>query len=92
MRKMGIRLMEKFVNDAASSRDQTGITSPAPHIREDELVKEFNRLASLVLAVFGHQSPGSHWRLKNDGSLSIKSMLETFASIDEARLYLDLVI
>lgn len=87
----GLRLMQEYI-DTAPKRDYTyGTTSSPPYAIEDELVLQFKRLDLQTLSYYGARTPVDHGKVKCEGSSRMRSMPDAFTDIDEARLYLDIV-
>jgi hypothetical protein len=73
----------------ASGKD--GITSPAKNVVEDELVQAFARLDLQLMSFIDPRPPKIHQNLLAKGQSTIDNMPKTFTSIDEARIYLELI-
>lgn len=87
----GLLLLEDLKSSTPSSGIQDGLSSPTPGNVEDELVHQFNRMELQVMAMFDARIPSEHRKLKHEGQLSIKDMPQRFNTIDQARLYLHLI-
>jgi hypothetical protein len=73
----------------ASGKD--GITSPGKNVVEDELVQAFARLDLQLMSFIDPRPPQIHQNLLAEGQSTIDNMPKTFTSIDEARIYLELI-
>jgi hypothetical protein len=73
----------------ASKKD--GITSPAKNIVEDELVQAFARHDLQLMSFIDPRPPKIHQNLLAGGQSTIDNMPKSFASIDEARIHLELI-
>ncbi|KAH7336354.1 hypothetical protein BKA65DRAFT_32566 [Rhexocercosporidium sp. MPI-PUGE-AT-0058] len=87
----GLRLMEELRSDIPNAKEPNGMSSPIPNIIEDEIIQQYHRMELQVMAMYDARTPSEHTRLKQEGSASIKDMPELFTSLEQARLYLDLV-
>lgn len=87
----GLRLMEELRSDTPDEKEPNGMFSPIPNIIEDEIVQQYHRMELQVMAMYDARTPSEHTRLKQEGSASIKDMPELFTSLEQARLYLDLL-
>ncbi|KAE8453524.1 hypothetical protein EG329_010385 [Mollisiaceae sp. DMI_Dod_QoI] len=89
----GLLLLDELrdTSPASASRNQDGLSSPVPDIIEDELVQQFNRMELAVMGMYDARVPSEHRKLKQEGYTSIKDMPERFTTIEQARLYLDLI-
>jgi hypothetical protein len=83
------RYNESYYKLEASKRD--GITSPAKNVIEDELVQAFARLDLQLMSFIDPRPPKIHQNLLAEGQSTIDNMPKTFTSIDEARIYLELI-
>ena len=68
-----------------------GFKSPAPDIIEDEIVQAFGRLDMQANSFVDSRSVATHRILKDCGAESIARMPSTFSSINEAKVYWELV-
>jgi hypothetical protein len=89
----GLKLVAELKNDNEEfdPRIRNGLSTPAPKYIEDELVQQFNRMELQILHMYDGQTGESQPKLMTEGTLSIRNMPEMFTDIDEAKLYLDLV-
>lgn len=78
-------------NDRDASKHPLGFSSPAPDLIEDYLVQFFGRLEIQAMSFRDPRPPECHASLKEEGKEVIQQMPEHFASINEARVYLDLI-
>ena len=67
------------------------MVSPNRHVIEDELVQAFGRLDLQVMAFVDPRPPSIHDQLMHTGALTILHMPANFTSVDQARLYWDVV-
>jgi hypothetical protein len=87
----GLRLMQEYI-DTAPKRDYSyGATSSQPYVIEDELVLQFKRLDLQTLSWYGARMPVDHTKVKCEGASRMGRMPLAFSNLDEARLYLDIV-
>lgn len=88
----GIRLLQDWKN---GERDATtypiGFLSPAPDLIEDYLVQFFGRLEIQSMSFRDDRPPECHLSLKEEGKEVIQQMPSLLASINQARVYLDLI-
>jgi hypothetical protein len=68
-----------------------GFSSPAPDIIEDELIQIFGRLDIQTISFVDKRPLEYHKQLRTDGSVHISNMPPAFRTVDEARIYLDLI-
>lgn len=87
----GFQLLEELKAGGPDVDSLNGVSSSLSSDIEGELVEQFNRLELQFLAIYDARTPAEHWRLKNQGSLSMKNMPEIFTNLDTARKYLDLI-
>lgn len=87
----GLRLMQEYIDTAPKRGYSYGTPSSPPYVIEDELVLQFKRLDLQTLSYYGARTPVDHEKVKCEGSSRIRKMPLAFADIDEARLYLDIV-
>ncbi|CZR58059.1 uncharacterized protein PAC_07949 [Phialocephala subalpina] len=69
----------------------TGLGSPAPHLIEDELIRAFSNLDIQIITLGDTRPPSLHSKLKHEGSHAIASMPSPFTSVEQARLYWELI-
>ena len=86
----GLRLMREYTDTLQRSSFERALSSRASVI-EDELVQQFQRLDLQTLSWYGARTPVDHARVKCEGSSMMREMPEKFKDIEEARLYLDIV-
>lgn len=87
----GLRLMQEYIDTAPKRDYDFGASSSSPYVIEDELVLQFKRLDLQTLSWYGARTPVNHIKVKCEGSSRMRNMPKEFADIDEARLYLDIV-
>ncbi|CCU82634.1 hypothetical protein similar to C6 zinc finger domain-containing protein [Blumeria hordei DH14] len=87
----GLRLMMEFTNRFVGPNQIDGLSSPVPSVIEDELVQQFQRLELQVMATYDARTPEDHFKLKKEGALTLQNMPGAFLSIEQAKLYLDLI-
>lgn len=88
----GIRLMQDWkLRHRESSKHPLGFSSPAPAVVEDFLCQTFGRLEIQTMSFLDNRSPASHHELRVEGKKTIEKMPKRFSSIEEARIYLDLI-
>ncbi|KAL2068850.1 hypothetical protein VTL71DRAFT_15188 [Oculimacula yallundae] len=87
----GLRLLNDLRSDTIDDKQLTGMSSPIPNVIEDEIVQQFHRMELQVMATYDARISSEHTRLKNEGSASVKDMPEMFTSLEQARLFLHLV-
>ncbi len=68
-----------------------GFSSPAPDVVEDFLVQTFGRMEIQSMSVFDPRGAEVHQVLKKEGKETIEKMPKQFSTIEEARVYLDLI-
>lgn len=68
-----------------------GFSSPAPEVIEDYLVQVFGRMEIQSMSVFDPRPPEVHKKLKHEGKEIVAAMPSEFDSIEQARIYLDLI-
>jgi hypothetical protein len=68
-----------------------GFSSPAPDIIEDFLVQTFGRMEIQSMSVFDPRSVDVHLELKHEGKETIEKMPQQFYTVEEARIFLDLI-
>ncbi|KAF8864745.1 hypothetical protein BDZ45DRAFT_669119 [Acephala macrosclerotiorum] len=87
----GLNLLDELRDATPTSRSEDGLSSPVPDLVEDELVQQFNRMEIVVMGMYDARVPSAHRKLKQEGYISIKDMPEKFTDVEQARLYLDLI-
>ncbi|KAH8682623.1 hypothetical protein BX600DRAFT_544961 [Xylariales sp. PMI_506] len=78
-------------NERDASKHPMGFSSPAPDAIEDYLVQFFGRLEIQAMSFRDTRPPECHATLKEEGKEVVQQMPKLFASINEARVYLDLI-
>jgi hypothetical protein len=69
-----------------------GFSSPAPAVIEDYLVQFFGRLKIHSMSFRDNRPPECHFHLKDEGKEVIQQMPALLTSINQAQVYLDLII
>lgn len=88
----GIALVQDWRRDERdASKHPLGFSSPAPDAIEDYLVQFFGRLEIQLMSFRDTRPPECHLDLKEEGKEVIQHMPQLLTSINEARVYLDLV-
>lgn len=87
----GLRLMQEYIDTAPKRDHEYGTSNSPPSVIEDELVLQFQRLDLQTLSWYGARTPVNHTKVKCEGSSKVRTMPEKFRDMDEARLYLDIV-
>lgn len=89
----GLALIQDWVakQNRSLQRHPQGFSSPAPDVIEDFLVQSFGRMEIQSMSVFDPRPVEAHSVLRHEGRETIKAMPAQFASIEEARIYLDLI-
>jgi hypothetical protein len=85
----GLRLLQELKDSESHVDTLSGV--PASCMVEEEILDQFNRLELQFLVIYDARTPAPHWRLKTQGSLSIRNMPTTFTSLDLAGKYLILI-
>ena len=86
----GLRLMQEYL-DVAPRREAYEASTLSPRVVEDELVLQFQKLDLQTLSWYGARTPVDHTKVKSEGSARLRGMPDEFADVEEARLYLDIV-
>lgn len=68
-----------------------GITSPATHIIEDDIVQQFRRLELTSLAL-NSSNPSRYGKFESDEEAALHIMPPAFTDIKDARLYFELIL
>jgi hypothetical protein len=68
-----------------------GFSSPAPDNVEDYLVQTFGRMEIQSMSVFDPRPVETHQALKREGKQKVQQMPNPFSSLEQARVYLDLI-
>ncbi|PNP37752.1 hypothetical protein TGAMA5MH_10353 [Trichoderma gamsii] len=88
----GIALVQEWQKSKPNaSKHPLGFSSPAPNVIDDYIVQFFGRLEIQAMSFRDTRPPECHANLINEGKEVIQQMPERFASINEARVYLDLI-
>jgi hypothetical protein len=89
----GLALIQDWVakHNRSLLHHPQGFSSPAPEVIEDFLVQSFGRMEIQSMSVFDPRPVDTHSRLKHEGQETIQAMPTQFTSIEEARIYLDLI-
>jgi hypothetical protein len=90
--RSGQTLVEDFLAEHPHpNSDEEGITSPAPHIIEDNLLQAASYFETQIVGLIDGRSLEDHARLKLEGNETIARMPRTFKDLHEACVYWDLV-
>lgn len=65
--------------------------SPLPHLIEDDLIHAFSNLDIQIITLGDPRPPSLYSKLKHEGSHTIASMPCPFISVEQARLYWELI-
>jgi hypothetical protein len=88
----GLALVQEWMSRRADARRHPqGFSSPAPDDVEDYLVQTFGRMEIQSMSVFDPRSVATHEALKGEGKEVIEQMPKPFSSVEQARIYLDLI-
>jgi hypothetical protein len=88
----GIAMIQEWKKDERdASKYPLGFSSPAPDTIEDYLVQFFGRLEIQAMSFRDTRPAERHASLKEEGKQVIQQMPGLFASINEARVYVDLI-
>lgn len=68
-----------------------GLTSPAQDVVEDDLVQAFTRMDLQIMTYVDPRPVEMHEGMKNEGTDTVLYMPSCFTSIEEARLYCELI-
>jgi hypothetical protein len=85
----GVKLLHEWLREK-SSPNHSLLSSPAPHVIEDELIHAFHRLDLQVLTYHDTRPAELHQSFKIHADMALKGMPSIFLSLPQARLYLDL--
>ncbi|TVY85854.1 hypothetical protein LAWI1_G008927, partial [Lachnellula willkommii] len=69
-----------------------GISSPEPRVIEDELFQQIRMLDAEAGILCDARPSEYHERLRHEGSSTVQNMPTRYTSMDESRLYLDLIV
>ncbi|CZR64327.1 uncharacterized protein PAC_14225 [Phialocephala subalpina] len=86
----GMALLDEWLSRTPPS-SRPGISSPEPLTIEDEIVQQFRTLEVEASIVMDPLPSSYHAQKRLEGTETIQSMPEIFTSVEEARLYLDLI-
>lgn len=88
----GLALIQDWkANQRNADKHPQGFSSPAPEVIEDFLVQTFGRMEIQSMSVFDPRGKDVHLELKIEGKETIEKMPKQFSSVEEARVYLDLI-
>lgn len=88
---IGLDLIDdEMIKDEQLRKDAGFFYSRMPNV-EDELVQAFGRLDIQTMSFIDQRPIGRHAALKAYGSSTVTSMPEEFSSLEEARMYLEIV-
>lgn len=89
----GMDLLDDWISSRQDKHQALpGISSPEPRIIEDELFQQIRMLDAEGGILCDARPREYHERLRHEGSATIQNMPTRYTSMDEARLYLDLII
>jgi hypothetical protein len=89
----GLRLIQDWSSKQPNSRKHPqGFSSPSPETVDDFLVQTFGRMEIQSMSVFDPRPVSAHMSLKTEGQEAVQAMPKQFSSIEQARIYLDLII
>lgn len=90
--RSGQKLLEEWLREYQDSKSYpAGISSPAPHIIEDQLIQAAGFFETQIIGFFDCRSADAHAELKREGSETIRLMPKIFRDMDEARQYWELI-
>ncbi|KUJ07632.1 uncharacterized protein LY89DRAFT_742860 [Mollisia scopiformis] len=90
--RSGQKLLEEWLGEYEQSKSYVaGISSPAPHIVEDQLIQAAGFFETQIIGFFDHRPVETHAIMKTEGSETIRLMPSTFRDLEEARRYWDLM-
>ncbi|KUJ24184.1 uncharacterized protein LY89DRAFT_776347 [Mollisia scopiformis] len=89
----GLALIQDWVakQNRSLQHHPQGFSSPAPEVIEDFLVQSFGRMEIQSMSVFDPRPVEVHSMLKQEGRETIQAMPTQFSSMEQARIYLDLI-
>lgn len=88
----GLALVQDWMSrQPESSKRPQGFSSPVPDDVEDYLVQTFGRMEIQSMSVFDPRPVTTHKALKVEGKQEVQQMPKPFSSIEQARIYLDLI-
>jgi len=86
--QQGLKLVEEISNE---DLDSVGPLPRRTDTIELELIQQFSRLDLQIVGCYDVQAKSIHRKLKGEGANLIRDMPATFANIEEATQYLDLI-
>lgn len=90
--KSGQKLLEEWLGEYEHSTTYVrGISSPAPHIVEDQLIQAAGFFETQIIGFFDHRPVELHTKMKTEGSETIRLMPTSFRELNEARRYWELI-
>lgn len=88
----GLALVQEWMSRQADTRQHPqGFSSPAPDDVEDYLVQTFGRMEIQSMSVFDPRPVTIHEALKSEGKEVVQQMPKPFSSVEQARVYLELI-
>lgn len=88
----GLSLLEDWHAQHTPNLDEVlGTSSPSPFVVDDEILQALGRLDLQSMTFLDPRPKEIHNRMRRYGQASINAMPETFATLKEARVYLELV-
>jgi hypothetical protein len=88
----GLSLLEDWHSQNTRNSDEVlGTSSPSPFVVDDEILQALGRLDLQSMTFLDPRPKETHNRMRNYGQASINTMPETFSTLMEARVYLELV-
>ncbi|RDW78270.1 hypothetical protein BP5796_06122 [Coleophoma crateriformis] len=92
----GFKMLDDWYFSQGSSKNNDlsafGIRSPSPGILEDDLLQAFNRMDIQVMTALDMRSTETHESMQFCGQDSIDSMPLTLQDVEEARVYMELIL
>lgn len=90
--QMGTRLLQDWkLQQRNSDKHALGYSSPAPDVVDDVLCQAIGRMEIQTMSFYDNRSPDAHRRLKTEGEEVIERMPEQFTSLNDARIYFELI-
>ncbi|QSZ33464.1 hypothetical protein DSL72_005032 [Monilinia vaccinii-corymbosi] len=87
----GIRILRQWLRSYRGKKYKAGLCSPDSRVIEDELIQTFLRLDKQV-ATFGDPESNEERRaIIDESNETVRNMPSIFSSLQEARLYLELI-
>ncbi|PMD38454.1 hypothetical protein L207DRAFT_531343 [Hyaloscypha variabilis F] len=88
----GLALVQDWMSRQQDAHQHPqGFSSPAPDDVEDYLVQTFGRMEIQSMSVFDPRPVEKHHALRGEGKQAVQQMPTPFSSIEQARVYLDLI-